>query len=146
MKLHLHHFSKIKSKKESPNSRNQGYYYFCMMIEGSGSGSRRPKNMWIRWIRIHNTAFRNVQVLCCFQAGLRIPVTSLRIRIHVQLFTYMWIRIQLFTFMRSGSRSSSKWWDLLPLVSRLSRAHFEPPGLHGERPQLFKVLFEPLNL
>jgi choline dehydrogenase-like flavoprotein len=22
------------------------------MIEGTGSGSRRPKNMWIRWIRI----------------------------------------------------------------------------------------------
>ncbi len=35
------------------------------MIEGSGfgsipmtngSGSKRPKNMWIRWIRIRNTA------------------------------------------------------------------------------------------
>jgi hypothetical protein len=64
--LHLHHFSKIKSQKESQNIRNQGFsgfsYYFCMMIEGSGSGSipltsgpgsgsRRPKNMWIRWIR-----------------------------------------------------------------------------------------------
>jgi hypothetical protein len=51
---------------------NQGFsYYFCMMIEGSGSragsgsgsisltsgsGSGRPKNMWIRWIRIRNTA------------------------------------------------------------------------------------------
>ncbi len=60
----------MKSQKESQNSRNQGFsYYFCMMIEGSGSGSRagsgsiplisgsgygswRPKNMWIRWIRI----------------------------------------------------------------------------------------------
>ncbi len=59
LKLHLHHFSKIKSQKESQNSRNQGFsYYFCMMIEGSGSihltsgsGSKRPKNMWI-WIRI----------------------------------------------------------------------------------------------
>ncbi len=32
-------------------------YNFCMMIEGSGSG--RPKNMWIRWIRIRirNTGF-----------------------------------------------------------------------------------------
>jgi hypothetical protein len=36
------------------------------MIEGSGSirltngsGFRRPKNMWIRWIRIHNTAWQN---------------------------------------------------------------------------------------
>ncbi len=79
MKVHLHHFSKIESQKESQNSRNQGFsYYFCMMIEGSGSrsragsgsipltsgsgsGSGRPKNMWIRWtrirIRIRNTAF-----------------------------------------------------------------------------------------
>ncbi len=68
LKVHLHHFSKIKSQKKSQNRRNQGFsYYFCMMIEGSGSGagsgslpltsgsgsaSRRPKNMWIRWIRI----------------------------------------------------------------------------------------------
>ncbi len=56
----LHHFSKIKSQKESQNSRNQGFsYYFCMMIEGSGSvsgsipltnasGSGKPKNKWIR--------------------------------------------------------------------------------------------------
>jgi hypothetical protein len=76
LKLHLHHFSKIKSQKESQNGRNQGFsYYFCMMIEGSGSragsgsgsipltsgsgsGSGRPKNVWIRWIRIRirNTA------------------------------------------------------------------------------------------
>jgi hypothetical protein len=53
LKLHLHHFSKIKIQKESQNSRNQGFsYYFCMMTEGSGSGSWRPKNTWIRWIRI----------------------------------------------------------------------------------------------
>ena len=72
LKVHLHHFSKIKSQKESQNSRNQGFsYYFCMMIEGSGSragsgsipltsgsGSGRPKNMWIRWIRIRNTGNR----------------------------------------------------------------------------------------
>ncbi len=55
--VHLHHFSKIKSQKESQNSRKQGFsYYFCMMREGSGSGSipltsgsgsGRPKNMWI---------------------------------------------------------------------------------------------------
>ncbi len=42
--------------------RNQVYsYYFCLMMEGSASGSiplsnesgsRRSKNMWIRWIRI----------------------------------------------------------------------------------------------
>ncbi len=67
LKVHLHHFSKIKSQKESQNRSKQGYsYYFCMMIEGSGagsgsipltskSGSGRPKNMWIR-IRLRNTA------------------------------------------------------------------------------------------
>jgi hypothetical protein len=60
LKVHLHHFSKIISQKESQNRRNQGFsYYFCMMKEGSGSGARvgsipltsgsgRPKNMWIR--------------------------------------------------------------------------------------------------
>jgi hypothetical protein len=70
LKIHLHNFSKIKSQKKPQNSRNQGFsYYFCMMIEGSGSragsgsipltsgsgsGSRRPKNIRIRirmWIR-----------------------------------------------------------------------------------------------
>jgi hypothetical protein len=66
LKLHLYNSSKIKSKKKSQNSRNQGFSYcFCMMIEGFGSGpipltnesgSGRPKNMWIRWIRIRNTA------------------------------------------------------------------------------------------
>jgi hypothetical protein len=41
----------VKSQKESQNSRNQGFsFYFCMVVEGSGS--RRPKNMWIRWFRI----------------------------------------------------------------------------------------------
>jgi hypothetical protein len=66
MKVHLHNFSKIKSHKEVKNSRNQGFSsYFCLMIEGSGSGSvplingsgsRRLKNIRIR-IRIHNTAW-----------------------------------------------------------------------------------------
>jgi hypothetical protein len=74
-KVHLHHFSKIKGQKESQNIRNQGFsYYFCMMIEGSGSssipltsgsGSWRPKSMRIRWIlirlRIRNTGFSIVQ-------------------------------------------------------------------------------------
>ncbi len=64
LKVRLQHFSKIKVKKKSQNSRNQSFsYYFCLMIEGpgsgsihftrgSGSGSRRTKNIWIRWIRI----------------------------------------------------------------------------------------------
>ncbi len=38
LKVHLHHFSKIKSQRELQNSRNQGFsYYFCMIIEGPGS-------------------------------------------------------------------------------------------------------------
>ncbi len=45
--FNLHHFSKIKVQQKSQNSRNQGFsYYFCLMIEGYGSG--RPKNIWIR--------------------------------------------------------------------------------------------------
>jgi hypothetical protein len=63
---------------------NQGFsYYFCMLIEGSGSipltsgsgsGSHgRPKNMWIRWIRIRNTA-QNVSVITTLcGAGCGVP-------------------------------------------------------------------------
>ncbi len=51
----LHHFSKIKSQKESQNSRNQGFSGAGAIPLTSGSGSGRPKNMWIRWIRIRNT-------------------------------------------------------------------------------------------
>ncbi len=41
LKVHLHHFSKIKSPKKSQYSRNQGFsYYFCLMREGSGGESR----------------------------------------------------------------------------------------------------------
>ncbi len=39
LKVPLHFFSKRKSLKEITNRRNQGFsYYFCLMIEGSGSG------------------------------------------------------------------------------------------------------------
>ncbi len=45
----------------SQNSRNQGFfYYICLMLEGSGSG--RPKNTWIRWIRIRNTGLRSSRI------------------------------------------------------------------------------------
>ncbi len=65
LKVHLHHFSTKKGhKKKSQNSRNQGFsYYFCLMIEGSGSipvtngsapGFMRPKSIRIR---IHDAAF-----------------------------------------------------------------------------------------
>ncbi len=79
LKVDLQYFTKIKRQKESQNSRIQGFsYYFCMMIEGSvsgsragsgsipltsGSGSWRPKNTWIRWIRIRirNTAGNDIK-------------------------------------------------------------------------------------
>ncbi len=47
-------FQRQKVIKKSQNSRNQGFsYYFCLMIEGSGSGaeSRWPKNIRFRRIR-----------------------------------------------------------------------------------------------
>jgi hypothetical protein len=71
LKVHLHKFPKIKSQKES---QNQAFsYYFCMIAEGSGSGSipltngsgsGRPQNMWIRWIRIRirNTGLDNFSI------------------------------------------------------------------------------------
>jgi hypothetical protein len=40
LKVHLHHFAKIKSHKEVKNSSNQGFsHYFCFIKEGSGYGS-----------------------------------------------------------------------------------------------------------
>jgi hypothetical protein len=40
LKVHLHHFLKVKSQKEVTKSRNQCFsYYFCLMTEGSVSGS-----------------------------------------------------------------------------------------------------------
>jgi hypothetical protein len=69
LKVYLHQFSKIKVEKSHKIVGIKVSYYFCRMIEGSGSragsipltsgsGSGRPKNMWIRWIRIRirNTA------------------------------------------------------------------------------------------
>ncbi len=58
-------FFKDKKSKRSHETVGQGFsYYFCLMIKESGSGSipltngsgsGRPKNMWIRWVRIRNT-------------------------------------------------------------------------------------------
>jgi hypothetical protein len=54
--VHLYHFSKIKSHEEEEQYRRyQGSsYYFCLMIEGSGS--RKPKNIRIIRIQILNPA------------------------------------------------------------------------------------------
>jgi hypothetical protein len=68
-------FQRLKVKKKSLNSRNQGFaYYFCLMIEGSGSGSRRPKSIRIRWLGIRNTVanhpyyfiFHTFPLIICF--------------------------------------------------------------------------------
>ncbi len=39
-KVHLHHSSKTKVIKKSQNSRNQGFSFFCLILEGSGSRSK----------------------------------------------------------------------------------------------------------
>jgi hypothetical protein len=70
LKVHLHHFSKIKSPKEvtirikvfltilldDRRTIEGSGYESTALTNGSGSGSRRSKNMWIR-IRIQNTAY-----------------------------------------------------------------------------------------
>jgi hypothetical protein len=84
--LFAHLWLSQKVQKKSQNSKKQGFpYYFFLLIEefGSGAGSRsiprtngsgsgRPKNMWIRLIRIriHNTD-RN--------ESTNIPISRLRI-------------------------------------------------------------------
>jgi hypothetical protein len=64
LKVHLHHFSKVKSQNEVTKRWKSSFSYFCLMIEGFGPGSipltigsgyRRPKNIRIRRIRIRNT-------------------------------------------------------------------------------------------
>jgi hypothetical protein len=102
LKTHLHHFSKINSQKESQNSRNQGVsYYFCMMIEGSGSVSGRPENMWIRWIRIRiririrNTAYDNLFVFLILKTKVRTLVADsiccTKIYLHKKKLLLTWI-------------------------------------------------------
>ncbi len=109
LKVHLHHLLKIKSQKESQNSRNQGFsYHFCMMIEGSGSrsitltdgsGSGRPKNMRIRWNRIRNTDLNWSE-----QTEFRARITSrkvyntLKINLLFPVIKYYWYVIYIYKF------------------------------------------------
>ncbi len=62
--LHLQNFSKLKLKviKKSQNRRNDGFsYFFCLMIEGSGSGGG-PKTSQIRipqhWSELFQSSFK----------------------------------------------------------------------------------------
>ncbi len=64
--VYLHLFSKIKSQKEVTKQQESRFFiFFCLMIEGSGS--RRPKNIWIPRIRIRvrirNTVLNSVELL-----------------------------------------------------------------------------------
>ncbi len=78
LKLPLHHFSKIKSHKEvSQNSQNRGFsYFFCLMIEGSESGSVPHTNgsgsatllFWIFFPPFRHIV-KNVAYKICSSAG-----------------------------------------------------------------------------
>jgi hypothetical protein len=49
-------FKDKKSKRSHKTVGIKVFLLFFWMIEGSGSG--RPKNMWIRWIRIRKTGLK----------------------------------------------------------------------------------------
>ncbi len=63
LKVHLHHFSKIKVMKNSQNIRNQCFSWWwkdpesdpVLYLLTNGSGTGGPKNIWILRIRIRNT-------------------------------------------------------------------------------------------
>ncbi len=77
LKVHLHHISKIKSHEEVTKQYQSFSYYFCLMIEGSGSwfGSATlvlglhfwSSKTWIRirsrWIWIRNTGGRSAKFI-----------------------------------------------------------------------------------
>jgi hypothetical protein len=104
-------FSKVKSQKTSQSSRNQGFsYYFCLVIEESGygsiplanwsgSGSRRPKNIRTRRIRIRTLVYK---CILCFSSLRPIetdtPYTLLMVKTDIQSselasHRYFWSRI-----------------------------------------------------
>ncbi len=74
MNVHFCHFFKEKKWKSSHETVGINVFYcFCLMIEGSGSvplikgsgaGSRRTKNIWIRRIRIRNTGTKEIFFSC----------------------------------------------------------------------------------
>ncbi len=79
LKVHLHHFSKIKSQKEVTKQEELMFsYYFCLMIEGSGSvhltngsGSRRPKNIRLTPVKCIKNAKNLVFTPFSLVAGIR---------------------------------------------------------------------------
>jgi hypothetical protein len=84
-------FQRLKVKKKSQRSRNQGFsYYFCLVIEGSGSGSipltngfgsgsRRPKNIPYGWDRCGSATLldrRSVNKEGCYYLGFKLTVSA----------------------------------------------------------------------
>jgi hypothetical protein len=59
LKVHLQCTSFFEDKKSKRSNKTVfSLYYFCLMIEGSGS--KRPKNIWILQIWIHNTGLNHI--------------------------------------------------------------------------------------
>ncbi len=65
LKVHLHHFSKIKNQKKSQSSRNQCFSFFFLLCDRK---IRMPKN---KRIRIRNTASS------CFLMELKLSCVAL---------------------------------------------------------------------
>ncbi len=91
------------------------------MLEESGSGSRRPKKMRIRWIRIRNTGEKGFHVTKCMyqccgsgsESGSNGSTCfwASRIRIH---WSDVWIRIRI---LLSSCKNSKKNLDSYYLVT-----------------------------
>ncbi len=107
----------IKSQKEVTKQWESRFsYYFCLMIEGSGSiplttgsGSRRPKNIWIRRIRIRNTGmtFPSHHFHSFFYTRLSINFAGKKI-VTIYLFNIQWQKSfqQSFLSLRYSTCSS----------------------------------------
>ncbi len=91
LKLHLHHSTKIKSRKEVTKEQKSRFsYYFCLMMEGSGfvplpnrSGSGRSKILKIR-TQIQNTDLHcvimlSIMMLACVTSSYSLVLFLIRV-------------------------------------------------------------------
>ncbi len=98
----------FKDKKSYRSKKTVGinvFYHFCLMIEGSGlvyltngsgSGSRRPKNIWIIRIRIwiRNTAWNKIKFFSLnFPFLSSVKKTWKILQIKLQQKMHIWIKI-----------------------------------------------------
>ncbi len=110
-------FKDKKSQKKSLNSRNPGFSScFCLLMEGSGSGSRRPKIIRILRIRIRNTAYKcgpklsDTSIWWCFF----MDISSGTQRTHCTMLTSVCVSWS-WTESRHGHARISTWLVLLEL-------------------------------